>query len=200
MGTAIKIEQLLLKTFPNELLTNVRIITLEKEKWKTLIACILLFGKKKNRWHHWHRKDRSARYSVYFFTRFTIEAGHSASFRIIRPSFRRKTKPRVTKKVSAKYIQGLSIEAITDLLTVLNPTTISIELAKIYSDICLQTKIKSDEKILLRFIIHCACMLERQLLNPEYDPTAYEVSYRELPEAVSVIKWRFDRLKCPIIC
>ena len=31
MGTAIKIEQLLLKTFPNELLTNVRIITLEKE-------------------------------------------------------------------------------------------------------------------------------------------------------------------------
>lgn len=43
-------------------------------------------------------------------------------------------------------------------------------------------------------------MLERQLLNPEYDPTAYEVSYRELPEAVSVIKWRFDRLKCPIIC
>ncbi len=44
------------------------------------------------------------------------------------------------------------------------------------------------KKILLRFIIHCACMLERQLLNPEYDPTAYEVSYRELPEAVSVIK------------
>ena len=32
MGTAIKIEQLLLKTFPNELLTNVRIITLEKRE------------------------------------------------------------------------------------------------------------------------------------------------------------------------
>ena len=77
----------------------------------------------------------------------------------------------------------------------MNPTTISIELAKIYSDICLQTKIKSDEKILLRFIIHCACMLERQLLNPEYDPTAYEVSYRELPEAVSVIKMAFRPLE-----
>lgn len=77
----------------------------------------------------------------------------------------------------------------------MNPTTISIELAKIYSDICLQTKIKSDEKILLRFIIHCACMLERQLLNPEYDPTAYEVSYRELSEAVSVIKMAFRPLE-----
>lgn len=38
-------------------------------------------------------------------------------------------------------------------------------------------------------------MLERQLLNPEYDPTAYEVSYRELPEAVSVIKMAFRPLE-----
>ncbi len=78
----------------------------------------------------------------------------------------------------------------------MNPTTISIELAKIYSDICLQTKIKKvTKRFLLRFIIHCACMLERQLLNPEYDPTAYEVSYRELPEAVSVIKMAFRPLE-----
>ena len=110
--------------------------------------------KRRNRWHHWHRKDRSARYSVYFFTRFTIEAGHSASFRIIRPSFRRKQNQELLK-VSAKYIQGLSIEAITDLLTVLNPTTISIELAKIYSDICLQTKIKVTKRFyfVLSFIV-----------------------------------------------
>ena len=98
MGTAIKIEQLLLKTFPNELLTNVRIITLEKREVEDIDRLHSFVRKEENRWHHWHRKDRSARYSVYFFTRFTIEAGHSASFRIIRPSFRRKTKPRVTKK------------------------------------------------------------------------------------------------------
>lgn len=116
-------------------------------------------------------------------------------FELLGHHLEEKQNQELLKKVSAKYIQGLSIEAITDLLTVLNPTTISIELAKIYSDICLQTKIKSDEKILLRFIIHCACMLERQLLNPEYDPTAYEVSYRELPEAVSVIKMAFRPLE-----
>ena len=98
MGTAIKIEQLLLKTFPNELLTNVRIITLEKREWKTLIACILLFGKKKNRWHHWHRKDRSARYSVYFFTRFTIEAGIQLVFELLGHHLEEKQNQELLKK------------------------------------------------------------------------------------------------------
>ncbi len=97
----------------------------------------------------------------------------------------------VLKKVSAKYIQGLSIEAITDLLSILNPKSITIELSKIYSDICMQTKKKSEEKRLLRFIIHCACMIERQIQHPEYDHTSYELSYRELPELASVIKMAF---------
>lgn len=47
MGTAIKIEQLLLKTFPNELLTNVRIITLEKREVEDIDRLHSLFGKKR---------------------------------------------------------------------------------------------------------------------------------------------------------
>ena len=192
MGTAIKIEQLLLKTFPNELLTNVRIITLEKREVEDI-----------DRLHSFVRKEEkivgiigTVKTEVPDIPFISLQdllskRGIQLVFELLGHHLEEKQNQELLKKVSAKYIQGLSIEAITDLLTVLNPTTISIELAKIYSDICLQTKIKSDEKILLRFIIHCACMLERQLLNPEYDPTAYEVSYRELPEAVSVIKMAF---------
>jgi len=196
MGTAIKIEQLLLKTFPNELLTNVRIITLEKREVEDI-----------DRLHSFVRKEEkivgiigTVKTEVPDIPFISLQdllskRGIQLVFELLGHHLEEKQNQELLKKVSAKYIQGLSIEAITDLLTVLNPTTISIELAKIYSDICLQTKIKSDEKILLRFIIHCACMLERQLLNPEYDPTAYEVSYRELPEAVSVIKMAFRPLE-----
>lgn len=102
---------------------------------------------------------------------------------------------KLVTQISSRYAQGLSIEVITDMINVLNPKSIAIELTQTYQDIMLQTKINNDEKRLLRFIIHCACLIERLILNPEYDYTLHEVSYKELPELASVIKLAFRSIE-----
>ncbi|GCF93164.1 transcription antiterminator BglG [Enterococcus florum] len=192
LGTALKIERLLLNTFPQELLTNVRIMTLEKKELEDI-----------ERLHSFVHEDeklvgiigtvKTEIPDIPFVSLDNLlsDQGIKLVFQMLGFDLTQEKNQAVLQKVSAKYIQGLSIEAITDLLTILNPKSITIELSKIYSDICLQTKTKSDEKRLLRFIIHCACMIERQIQHPEYDHTSYELSYRELPEMASVIKMAF---------
>ncbi|MEO1768552.1 sigma 54-interacting transcriptional regulator [Candidatus Enterococcus ferrettii] len=192
LGTALKIERLLLNTFPQELLTNVRMLTLEKRELEDI-----------NRLHSFIHDDeklvgiigtvQTEIPDIPFVSldKLLSDQGIKLVFQMLGFDLSVEKNNEVFKKVSSKYVQGLSIEAITGLLNILNPKSISIELSKIYSDICMQTKKKSDEKRLLRFIIHCACMIERQIQHPEYDHTSYELSYNELPEMASVIKMAF---------
>ncbi len=192
LGTALKIERLLLNTFPQELLTNVRMLTLEKKELEDI-----------NRLHSFVHDDeklvgiigtvQTEIPDIPFVSldKLLSDQGIKLVFQMLGFDLAVEKNMEVFKKVSAKYVQGLSIEAITGLLNILNPKSITIELSKIYSDICMQTKKKSDEKRLLRFIIHCACMIERQIQHPEYDHTSYELSYQELPEMASVIKMAF---------
>lgn len=192
LGTALKIEKLLLNTFPQELLTNVRIITLEKKELENL-SRLLSFVHEDEKLVGIIGTVKTEIPDIPFVSLDNLlsDQGIRLVFQMLGFDFTKDENQAVLKKVSAKYIQGLSIEAITDLLSILNPKSITIELSKIYSDICMQTKKKSDEKRLLRFIIHCACVIERQIQHPEYDHTSYELSYRELPELASVIKMAF---------
>lgn len=192
LGTALKIERLLLNTFPQELLTNVRMLTLEKRELEDI-----------KRLHSFIHDDeklvgiigtvQTEIPDIPFISldKLLSDQGIKLVFQMLGFDLSVEKNNEVFKRVSAKYVQGLSVEAITGLLTILNPKSISIELSKIYSDICMQTKKKSDEKRLLRFIIHCACLIERQIQHPEYDHTSYELSYNELPEMASVIKMAF---------
>lgn len=192
LGTALKIERLLLNTFPQELLTNVRMLTLEKRELEDI-----------NRLHSFIHDDeklvgiigtvQTEIPDIPFISldKLLSDQGIKLVFQMLGFDLSVEKNNEVFKRVSAKYVQGLSVEAITGLLTILNPKSISIELSKIYSDICMQTKKKSDEKRLLRFIIHCACLIERQIQHPEYDHTSYDLSYHELPEMASVIKMAF---------
>lgn len=192
LGTALKIEKLLLNTFPQELLTNVRIITLEKKELENL-SRLLSFVHEDEKLVGIIGTVKTEIPDIPFVSLDNLlsDQGIKLVFQMLGYDLTKDENQAVLKKVSAKYIQGLSIEAITDLLSILNPKSITIELSKIYSDICMQTKKKSEEKRLLRFIIHCACMIERQIQHPEYDHTSYELSYRELPELASVIKMAF---------
>lgn len=192
LGTALKIEKLLLNTFPQELLTNVRIITLEKKELEDLSG-LLSFVHEDEKLVGIIGTVKTEIPDIPFVSLDNLlsDQGIRLIFQVLGFDLSKEENQALLKKVSAKYIQGLSIEAITDLLVILNPKSITIELSKIYSDICMQTKKKSDEKRLLRFIIHCACMIDRQIQHPEYDHTSYELSYRELPELASVIKMAF---------
>ena len=116
MGTAIKIEQLLLKTFPNELLTNVRIITLEKREVEDI-----------DRLHSFVRKEEkivgiigTVKTEVPDIPFISLQdllskRGIQLVFELLGHHLEEKQNQELLKKVSAKYIQGLSIEAITDL-------------------------------------------------------------------------------------
>ncbi|MDT2597517.1 sigma 54-interacting transcriptional regulator [Enterococcus dongliensis] len=192
LGTALKIEKLLLNTFPQELLTNIRIITLEKKELENLTR-LLSFVHEDEKLVGIIGTVKTEVPDVPFISLDNLLSDHGIQlvFQMLGFDLTKDENKEIFKRISAKYIQGLSIEAITDLLSILNPKSITIELSKIYSDICMQTKKKSDEKRLLRFIIHCACMIERQIQHPEYDHTSYELSYRDLPELASVIKMAF---------
>lgn len=192
IGTAIKIEKLLINVFPKEILDSVRIITLENSILQDI-----------NQLHSYVHTDekiigvigtvKSELPDIPFISLEDLLStnGIKLILRLLGYNTELAEHQKLVAQISSRYAQGLSIEVITDMINVLNPKSIAIELTHTYQDIMLQTKTNNDEKKLLRFIIHCACLIERLILNPEYDYTLHDVSYKELPELASVIKLAF---------
>lgn len=67
----------------------------------------------------------------------------------------------IQEEISSNYIQNVSLEAIANYIDVLNPQKLLIEMKSVYEHICRQLDIQPSMLIMLRFLIHCCCTVER---------------------------------------
>lgn len=196
LGTALKIEKLIIDVFQEEVLQNIRILTLDNSEIQDI-----------ERIHQHIRADEKL---VGIVGTFQTEVP-DIPFIPLEELFSEKgverllllfgydmsdKKNRVLKdKIAKRYVHGLSLKAIINHITVLNPQRLSIEVSQIYDDLCRQLNLHSDEKIMLRFLIHTCCTVERLVINNEYSTSDYNVSYKDIPNEASVIKMAFRPLE-----
>lgn len=196
VGTALKVERFIVDTFPKEVLSNIRIITLEK-KDMTNIEKI-----------HEHIFPDEKIIGVIGTYKLEIpdipyigledlfsDRGVEILLTLFGYDLQKESTQKLLKDVSKNYIHTLSMEAIINHLTILNPQRITIELGKVFKEICVQLNLAEDEKKMLRFIIHCACVFEKLILNSENQTFSYNLSYSDLPREASVIKMSFRTLE-----
>ncbi|WP_291292561.1 sigma-54-dependent transcriptional regulator [Enterococcus sp.] len=196
LGTALKIEKLIVDVFQEEVLENIRILTLDNSEVQDIDRI--------------HRHIQGDEKLVGIVGTFQTEIP-DVPFIPLEELFSEKgverlllvfgydmsdEKNRILKeKIAKRYVHGLTLKAIINHITVLNPQRLSIEVSQVYDDLCRQLKIDSDEKTMLRFLIHTCCTVERLVINNEYNTAEYNLSYKDIPDEASVIKMAFRSLE-----
>ncbi|MGX7417418.1 sigma 54-interacting transcriptional regulator [Carnobacterium gallinarum] len=196
LGTALKIEKLIVDVFQEEILQNIRILTLDNSEVQDI-----------NRIHQHIRTDEKLVGIVgtvhtevpdipfISLEELFSEKGVERLLLLFGYDMSVKENRELREQVAKRYIHGLSLKAIINHITVLNPERLSIEVSQIYDDICQQLDIASNEKVMLRFLIHTCCTVERLVINKEYNTSEYNLSYKDLPNEASVIKMAFRSLE-----
>ena len=192
IGSALKVEKLLYKILPQNILSSTRIITLERNSVQDLQSLYKFIH------------DDEKIMGIISNSKINIP---DIPLLLMNDLFSKKgietvldwltinIDEQLREDIYYKYIQNISVEIISDMLDLINPQIISIELSKIYVDLCKLANIKFDGQQLLRFIVHCSCMIERQITNKEYDRVMYEMSYKTQPDMLSVIKMSFRNIE-----
>lgn len=196
LGTALKIEKLIVDVFQEEVLQNIRILTLDNSEIQDI-----------ERIHQHIRTDEKLVGIVGTFQtevpdipfipleELFSEKGVERLLRLFGYDLADEKNRVLKDQIAKRYIHGLSLKAIINHITVLNPQRLSIEVSQIYDDLCRQLNLVSDEKIMLRFLIHTCCTVERLVVNNDYGVADYNVSYKDIPNEASVIKMAFRPLE-----
>lgn len=196
LGTALKIEKLIVDVFQEEVLENIRILTLDNSEVQDI-----------NKIHQHIRIDEklvgivgTVQTEIPDISFISLEElfskkGVERLLLLFGYDLTKKENQMLKEQIGKRYIHGLSLKAIINHITVLNPQRLSIEVSQVYDDICQQLDINSDEKVMLRFLIHTCCTIERLVINNEYSVTDYNVSYQDIPKEASVIKMSFRSLE-----
>ncbi|MGM0126021.1 sigma-54 dependent transcriptional regulator, dga operon transcriptional activator [Enterococcus sp. AZ194] len=196
LGTALKIEKLIVDVFQEEVLENIRILTLDNSEVQDI-----------NKIHQHIRMDEKLigvvgtvqteipDVSFISLEELFSEKGVERLLLLFGYDLSKPENQELKEQIGKRYIHGLSLKAIINHITVLNPQRLSIEVSQVYEDICRQLSIHSDEKIMLRFLIHTCCTIERLVINNDYSVADYNVSYQDIPKEASVIKMAFRPLE-----
>lgn len=196
IGAALKIEKLLKDTFGNYFPDNLRLMTLNYEETKTM--------------------DRLSRYLEKYERPLAIigtfktelpdvpfipldvlfsEKGIESLMIVLGYDMANKSSKDIRDKISSKYIQNLSLETVANYINILNPQKLLIEMKKIYNHICTQLDVHPPELVMLRFMIHCCCTVERLVENPETIDTKDYHPPSENKKELSVIKLSFRHIE-----
>lgn len=196
LGTAIKIEKLLIETFKEDILANIRIVTLENKEIHSI-----------EKIHHYVFPDErlvgivgnmpTEIPDIPFIPLDELfsENGVERLLFLFGFDLDKAENKLIKQDISQRYMQMLSVEAITNYINVLNPQRLTVEVKQIYMTISNQLKLKNSDKMMLRFLIHCCCTIERLVVDNSYNMTEYEVSYKDMPDETSVIKMTFRPLE-----
>lgn len=196
LGTALKIEKLIIDVFQEEVLQNIRILTLDNSEIQDI-----------ERIHQHIRADEKLVGIVGTFQtevpdipfipleELFSEKGVERLLLLFGYDMSKQKNRKMKDQIAKRYVHGLSLKAIINHITVLNPQRLSIEVSQIYDDLCRQLNRTSDEKIMLRFLIHTCCTVERLVINNDYSTSDYNVSYKDIPNEASVIKMAFRPLE-----
>ncbi len=162
IGAAIKIKNLLQDTFGDYLPSNLRLLTLSYEETKSVdklsgyleeheypLAMIGTF--------------ETDLLDVPFIPLDILfsEKGIENLMVVLGYNMDSKSSKVIQEEISSKYIQNVSLEAIANYIHVLNPQKLLIEMKSVYEHICRQLDIQPSMLIMLRFLIHCCCTVER---------------------------------------
>ncbi|MFK4568226.1 sigma 54-interacting transcriptional regulator [Enterococcus sp. UD-01] len=196
LGTALKIEKLIIDVFQEEVLENIRILTLDNSEIQDI-----------ERIHQHIQADEKLVGIVGTFQtevpdipfipleELFSEKGVERLLLIFGYDMADEKNRALKEQIAKRYVHGLTLKAIINHITVLNPQRLSIEVSQVYDDLCRQLHISSDEKTMLRFLIHTCCTVERLVINNDYSTAEYNVSYKDIPEEASVIKMAFRPLE-----
>lgn len=196
LGTALKIEKLIIDVFQEEVLENIRILTLDNSEIQDI-----------ERIHQHIQADEKLVGIVGTFQtevpdipfipleELFSEKGVERLLLIFGYDMADEKNRTLKEQIAKRYVHGLTLKAIINHITVLNPQRLSIEVSQVYDDLCRQLHISSDEKTMLRFLIHTCCTVERLVINNDYSTAEYNVSYKDIPEEASVIKMAFRPLE-----
>lgn len=196
LGTAIKIEKLLIETFKEDILRNIRIVTLENKEIHSI-----------EKIHQYVLPDErlvgivgnmpTEIPDIPFISLEELfsEKGVERLLFLFGFDLMKKENLLMKQDISQRYMQMLSVEAITNYITVLNPQRLTVEVKEVYKGIGSQLSLEASDKIMLRFLIHCCCTIERLVIDNSYSVTEYEVSYKDMPDEASVIKMAFRPLE-----
>jgi sigma-54 dependent dga operon transcriptional activator len=102
---------------------------------------------------------------------------------------------KIIDEVSKKFITAISIESIINYITVLNPQRILSEVNEVFYSISRELDDKFSKQIVLRFMIHCCCMVERVLVNRKPLQIAPDKMKKIDKEILSVIKVSFKDIE-----
>lgn len=208
IGAAIKIKNLLKDTFGDYLPSNLRLLTLSYEETKSIdklssyleeheypLAMIGTF-----------KTDLLGVPFIPLDILFS-EKGIENLMVVLGCNMDSKSSKAIKDEISSNYIQNVSLEAIVNYIHRLDPQKLLIEMKSVYEHICRQLDINPSMLIMLRFLIHCCCTVERLVtddsivlktkhLNPDFLDTPKEISVIKL--SLRPIELSYD-IKFPAI-
>ncbi|MFD1415866.1 sigma 54-interacting transcriptional regulator [Oceanobacillus jeddahense] len=191
IGAAIKIKNLLKDTFGDYLPSNLRLLTLSYEETKSIdklssyleeheypLAMIGTF--------------KTELIDVPFIPLDILfsEKGIENLMIVLGYNMNSKSSKTIKEEISSNYIQNVSLEAIVNYIHVLNPQKLLIEMKSVYEHICRQLDINPSILIMLRFLIHCCCTVERLVSDNhiDYKTNNFEMTPFENQKELSVIQ------------
>lgn len=189
LGTAIKIEKLLIESFKNEVLANVRIVTVENKEIQSIEKIHqYVFSDERLVGIVGNMPTEIPDIPFISLEELFSERGVERLLFLFGFDLSLQENKEIEKKISQRYMQMLSVEAITNYIKVLNPQRLTVEVKEIYMSLTSQLKLNNSDKKMLRFLIHCCCTVERLVIDNSYNLNEYEVSYKDMPDEASVIK------------
>ncbi|MFB7304927.1 PRD domain-containing protein [Heyndrickxia sporothermodurans] len=102
---------------------------------------------------------------------------------------------KIREAISSRYIQNLSLEAVVNYVNVLNPQKLLIEMMQVYRQICRQLDIHPGKLVMLRFMIHCCCLVERLAVNVDSIKPIRDYPLQENENVFDVIKLSFRNIE-----
>lgn len=196
IGTALKIEKLLLETFSEYFPDNLRLMTLDYEETKTLDR-LAAFLEKDERPLAIIGTFQTELPDVPFIPLDELfsEKGIERLMIVFGYDMANQKNEEIKEAISSRYIQNLSLEAVVNYVNVLNPQKLLIEMKQVYRQICHQLDVNPAKLVMLRFMIHCCCLVERLAVNPNANNvTDYQLSHDHEKE-LYVIKLSFRNIE-----
>lgn len=196
IGSALKIKKLLFDTFSEYFPDNLRLLTLDYEETKTLDR-LSMYLEKDERPLAIIGTFQTELPDVPFIPLDELfsEKGIERLMIVFGYDMASMENQEIKESISSRYIQNLSLEAVVNYVNVLNPQKLLIEMKQVYRQICHQLDVNPTKLVMLRFMIHCCCTVERLVVNPESNyATDYHLSQHHKKE-LYVIELSFRQIE-----
>jgi sigma-54 dependent dga operon transcriptional activator len=196
IGTALKIEKLLYDTFSEYFPDNLRLMTLDYEETKTLDR-LSIYLEKDERPLAIIGTFQTELPDVPFIPLDELfsEKGIERLMIIFGYDMANQENEEIREAISSRYIQNLSLEAVVNYVNVLNPQKLLIDMKQVYRQICHQLDVHPTKLVMLRFMIHCCCTVERLVVTSNSNnATDYHLS-SENKKVLNVIELSFRNIE-----